>query len=156
MARLAEAAMLTRRTALWVPFAIATVGVARAADDELPPLTRSSMIDLVYLGENGCPPCRAWKALELRKLEQSPEFAQIRYTPITKVIPAPVPPQWALPAHLRPMRDEMVRVINRSSGAPMFALLIDGHGVSGGWGTPAYDRLLPLLQQAVSRKLAAT
>jgi len=148
--------MLTRRTALWVPFAIASFGAARAAADELPPLTRSSVIDLVYLGENGCPPCRAWKALDLPKLERSPEFAQIRYTAVIKVIPAPVPPQWLLPAHLRPMRDEIVRVINRSAGAPMFALLVDGHGVSGGWGTSAYDRLLPLLQLAVSRKLAAT
>ena len=114
---------------------------------------RDSVIDLVYLGGPDCPYCRAWEAKELPALQAMPDYRHIRFTHVPKVINSPVPDASRLPPHLAPMRDEMMRQMRGRSGSPQFVLLVDGRAVDGGFGTPAYHRLLPTMSELVARKL---
>jgi hypothetical protein len=115
-----------------------------------------SVIDLVYMGGTDCPPCRNWKLFDLPKLRAANEFQHIRFTEVKKWIRDPVPDAKDLPEHLRPLHDELVRVIKRTKGSPFFALLVDGNGIEGGWGTGTYEALLPVMGDLVARKLAAS
>ena len=126
-----------------------------SAQSDSVPVRGDSVIDLVYLGAMDCPPCRGWKNFDLPKLRATKEFQHIRFTDVQKWITDPVPAEDALPLHLRTMRGEIVRVINRKNGSPMFALLVDGKGLRGGWGTSTYEKMLPVIEELVSRKLAA-
>jgi hypothetical protein len=115
----------------------------------------NSIIDIVYMGGPDCPPCRNWKIFDLPKLQASKEFQHIRFTEVKKWIRDSVPDTSELPEHLRPMRDELVRVIARPKGSPFFALLVDGKGIKGGWGTDSYEALRPIMNELVVRKLSA-
>lgn len=113
-----------------------------------------SVIDLVYMGATDCPPCRLWKTFDLPKLRERQEFAHIRFTEVKKWIPDPVPDAGDLPEHLRPLRDEMVRIIARKKGSPFFALLVDGKGIRGGWGVGVYEAMIPVVNELVAQKIA--
>jgi len=116
---------------------------------------KTSVIDVVYMGDKDCPPCVEWKLTTLPKLQAASFYPQIRFTEIKKPIPDPVPAADKLPEHLRPMHDELVRIINRPRGSPMVALLVDGKAVAGGWGREAYFAFLPELEELAARKRAA-
>ncbi|MBI3715944.1 MAG: hypothetical protein HY255_08135 [Betaproteobacteria bacterium] len=116
---------------------------------------KASVIDVVYMGDKDCPPCVAWKKVDLPKLQAEAWFPVIRFTEIKKPIGDPVPAADQLPEHLRPMQQELVRIINRPRGSPMFALLVDGKAIAGGWGREPYYTFLPRLEELVAGKLAA-
>ena len=111
-----------------------------------------SVIDLVYLGGPDCPYCRRWEANELPKLQRMEEFRHIRFTHVLKRIPEPVPKPAALPDHLKPYYDQMVRQTGGRRGSPQFVLLLDGIAVGGGFGTGAYHDLMPTLTGLVTQK----
>ncbi len=119
------------------------------------PVTKKTIIDVVYMGDKDCPPCVEWKLNSLPKLKAAPYFPQIRFTEIKKPIADPVPPADQLPDYLRPMQPELVRIINRPKGSPMFALLVDGKAIAGGWGREAYYEFRPQLEELATRKAAA-
>jgi hypothetical protein len=122
--------------------AVAAQGVVR----------RDSIIDLVYLGGPDCRYCRGWEAKELPKLRQMEEFKHIRFTHVLKTIRQPVPQPAELPAHLKPMYDQMVRKTGGRGGSPQFVLLLDGVAVRGGFGTQAYHELVPVMTELVTSK----
>jgi hypothetical protein len=111
-----------------------------------------SIIDLVYLGGPDCRYCRAWEAKELPRLREMEEYKHIRFTHVLKTIRQPVPPPAQLPAHLKPMYDQMVRKTGGRGGSPQFVLLLDGVAVQGGFGTQAYHELLPVMTELVTSK----
>ena len=111
-----------------------------------------SVIDLVYLGGPDCPYCRKWEANELPKLRQMEEFKHIRFTHIPKRIREAVPQPSALPEHLRPYYNEMIRVTGGRRGSPQFVLLLDGAAMGGGFGLGAYHHLMPTLTGLVTQK----
>jgi hypothetical protein len=121
----------------------------------LPPVRRDSVIDLVYLGGPDCPYCVAWKAGDLPRLKAMPIYREIRFTEVLKRIADPVPPPEGLPSHLSPMRDEIARVVNRTGGSPMFALLVDGKGVMGGFGTRPYHEMIPVIETLLEKRRQA-
>ena len=84
-------------------------------------------ITFVHTGGNDCPPCRAWRATEFRKLEQSPLFKEIRYFYVSKAIESPFPPpEQFLPDDLRPLRAKLAHATGGRNGSPQQMLLVDG------------------------------
>jgi hypothetical protein len=126
-----------------------------AAEAPAQAVRRDSIIDLVYLGGPDCPYCRAWEAKELPRLRAMEAFKHIRFTHVLKKIPEPVPPPAELPAHLKPMYDEMIRLTKGRGGSPQFVLLLDGVVVRGGFGTSSYHALLPVMTELVNSKTKA-
>jgi hypothetical protein len=143
--------MLTLMRSIWIAgLVLACLWTAEvAAQARVKP---DSIIDLVYLGGPDCPYCRAWEAKELPKLRAMEEFKHIRFTHVLKKIPEPVPPPAELPAHLKPMYGEMIRLTKNRGGSPQFVLLLDGVVVRGGFGTSSYHALLPVMTELVASK----
>jgi len=80
------------------------------------------------------------------------EYKYIRFTHVQKRIPQPVPEAEKLPAHLKPMYEQMIRLTGGRGGSPQFVLLLDGVAVQGGFGTQAYYALLPAMTELVTAK----
>lgn len=146
--------MKSPAAAILFTMSLAILPAARA-DGGAIAVRKDSVIDVVYMGDRDCPPCVAWKRVDLPKLQATAWFPHIRFTEIKKPIPEPVPAADKLPEHLRPMHEELVRIINRPKGSPMFALLVDGKAIAGGWGREPYYAFLPKLEELVASKLAA-
>lgn len=112
----------------------ADVTAAGAAPDTAAPATpitaafKASGHDtyLVYMGGNDCPPCRAWRGVELPKLRASPEFAYIKFFFVTKAVPASVPPAMFLPDEVRPFKAILDEASSGAPGSPQTAVIVDG------------------------------
>lgn len=84
-------------------------------------------IIFVHTGGNDCPPCRAWRAAELPKLERSAAFKEVRFFYVSKAIEAPFPPpELFLPDDLRPLRAKLEHATGGRNGSPQQMLLVDG------------------------------
>ena len=86
----------------------------------------SDRIRFIHMGGNDCPPCVAWRAMELPKLEKSPTFLAIRYSHVVKSIRSPVPSAFFLPADVKPLKASLDHASAGKSGSPHQVLLVDG------------------------------
>ena len=86
----------------------------------------SGRIRFIHMGGNDCPPCVAWRAMELPKLEKSPTFPAIRYSHVVKAIRSPVPSAFFLSAELKPLKAKLDHASAGKSGSPHQVLLVDG------------------------------
>jgi len=92
-------------------------------------------IHIIYMGGNDCPPCRAWRATELPKLQTTDAFRKIRFTYVDKLIGSAVPPALFLPADARPYKAQLDEPGNRIVGSPQTAVIVDGKVFDYYWGT---------------------
>lgn len=97
--------------------------------------TTQKNIHLVWMGGNDCPPCVVWRATELPKLKQSPEFSNIRFSYVIKAIQGTVPPLVFLPDDVKPYKDILDVASGGGMGSPQAALLVDGVVFDYFWGT---------------------
>ena len=86
----------------------------------------SERIRFIHMGGNDCPPCVAWRGLELPKLEKSPAFLAIQNSYVVKTIRSPVPSAFFLPAEVKPLKSRLDRASAGKSGSPHQMLLVDG------------------------------
>ena len=86
----------------------------------------SDRIRFIHMGGNDCPPCVAWRAMELPKLEKSPTFLAIQYSHVVKAIRSPVPSAFFLSADVKPLKARLDHASAGKSGSPHQALLVDG------------------------------
>jgi hypothetical protein len=102
-------------------------------------------VHIVYMGGNDCPPCRAWRATELPKLEKTEAFKRAQFTHVEKLIKSSVPPAFFLPAEVRPYKDQLDEASSGMIGSPQTAILVDGKVYDYYWGTrtaPEVERML--------------
>jgi hypothetical protein len=83
-------------------------------------------IHFVSFGGSDCPPCLAWRAVELPRLKQSPAYQHITYTHVEKVISSPVPPRFFMPEAVKQYRDKLSNATSGRPGSPQSALLVNG------------------------------
>jgi hypothetical protein len=83
-------------------------------------------IHFIWMGGNDCPPCVAWRATELPKLQQSPAFQQVRFSYVVKSIKSSVPSRMFLPPEVAPLKEKLDEASGGRSGSPKAALLVDG------------------------------
>ena len=93
----------------------------RAADN-----IRAHDVVFVWMGGNDCPPCRAWRGVELPKLRTSDEFRAIRFVYVIKTITQAVPPAMFLPDEVKPFKTVLDAASGGGPGSPQAALLVDG------------------------------
>ena len=80
----------------------------------------------VYMGGNDCPPCRVWRAIDLPKLQASPEFKFIEFAFVIKSVGASVPPTTFLPESVRPYKLLLDTASSGGPGSPQSAIIVDG------------------------------
>ncbi len=114
---------------------IATCAAAALAVSAQAQQDKAVVIDFVHLGGNDCPPCVAWRATELPKLQAMPEFKYVRYTHVTKAIQSTVPPAFTFPSEVRQLQPALKEASNGWSGSPHQAILVNGKVVDYWYGT---------------------
>lgn len=83
-------------------------------------------VHFIYLGGNDCPPCVAWRALELPKLQQTQAFKASQFTYVVKTIKSAIPSAVFLPDEVKQHKPMLDEVSAGLGGSPQFALLVDG------------------------------
>jgi hypothetical protein len=122
------------RTAL---AAFVFIGCVRVADAATDPQT----VIFVHMGGNDCPPCVAWRANELPKLQASEQFKRIRFAYVVKTVRSPVPAAVFLPAELRPFKDQLDYASGGRSGSPHEAFIVDGRVYDYWFGAKGADEI---------------
>ena len=84
-------------------------------------------IHLIHMGGNDCPPCVAWRGIELPKLEKSPVFEKIKFSYITKTIKSSVPSEFFLPDEVKPLKDKLDRASGGVVGSPQEVIIVNGN-----------------------------
>jgi hypothetical protein len=83
-------------------------------------------IHLIWMGGNDCPPCMAWRALELPKLRETDAFQRIRFSYVIKPVGGAVPASFFLDAEVRPYKEILDQANSGRGGSPQGALLVNG------------------------------
>jgi hypothetical protein len=83
-------------------------------------------IHMIYMGGDDCPPCVAWRAEELPKLQQSRIFQSIRFSYVAKPVLSSVPAAVFLPADVKPYKEQLDAASGGNRGSPQTAMLVDG------------------------------
>ncbi len=83
-------------------------------------------IHVVYMGGNDCPGCVAWRATELPRLQASPVFKRIRFSMVTKLLRATVPPTFFLPDEVKPLKAMLDQANGGFGGSPQVAVVVNG------------------------------
>jgi hypothetical protein len=83
-------------------------------------------IHFVSFGGSDCPPCVAWRAVELPKLKQSPAYRHITYTHVEKVIQSQVPSRFFMPEAVKQYRDKLSTATAGRVGSAQSAILVNG------------------------------
>ena len=99
------------------------------------PSTSAPIIQFIHMGGSDCPPCEAWRAIQLPKLEKSPSFNQIKFYMVTKVILSQIPPRFFLPSELKPLKEKLDLANNGGIGSPLQIIVVDGEVFDIVWGT---------------------
>jgi hypothetical protein len=88
--------------------------------------TLPAQIHLIWMGGNDCPPCVAWRASELPKLQMSPVFQQIKFSFVIKSVGSSVPPSLFLDSDVRPYKEKLDYASAGRAGSPQGALIVNG------------------------------
>ena len=82
-------------------------------------------IRFIQMGGDDCPPCRAWRAAELPRLQQSPAFGSIWFSYVVKAIRSPVPPAAYLPYDIQHLKAKLDYASGGRAGSPHQVILVD-------------------------------
>lgn len=102
---------------------LVAIGSAPAAKAQ--PNTDGPRIHIVYMGGNDCPPCVAWRAFDLPKLQKTESFKTVKFSFVVKTIKSPVPASFFLPAEVKPYKEKLDYASGGTVGSPHFAILVD-------------------------------
>ena len=109
-------------------------------------------IHVIYMGGDDCPPCVAWRANELPKLQKSEIFKSVRFTFVVKSIRSPVPSTMFLPADVVPYKEKLDRASDRRAGSPHFAILVDDEVYDYYFGTRSSEQMVHMLSAVLHRE----
>jgi hypothetical protein len=87
---------------------------------------RRAAVHFIWMGGNDCPPCVAWRAEQLPKLEKTAVFKTVLFSYVPKSIKSPVPPRFFLPEAVKPYKEKLDAASAGRVGSPQVAVLVDG------------------------------
>jgi len=106
----------------------------------------SADIHMVVMGGNDCPPCVAWRGLELPKLRATPAFQSIRFSYVVKVITSSVPSAMFLPDEVKPYKAQLDDASSLRTGSPQVAILVDGRLYDYYFGTRSAEEVVQMIR----------
>lgn len=118
----------------------------RAVQTGTPSATpRPGKIQMIYFGGNDCPPCVAWRGLELPKLRATEMFRQVEFTHVYKSVMSTVPSGAFLPEHVRPFKEKLDVASSHNRGSSQTAIVVDGEVFDYYYGSRSADEIAPRL-----------
>jgi hypothetical protein len=130
----------------------ASTDVAKTVTVSADTLPKLSDIHLIWMGGNDCPPCRAWRGVELPKLRLNAKFQQIHFVYVTKSIESSVPPKLFLPEEVQPFKQALDVASSGAPGSPQAALLVRGQVYDYFYGARSADEIIAMLDSIVTGK----
>ncbi len=115
-----KAEFICRRIAVAIACALPAMWCPAQTRDNAPE------VHIVYMGGNDCPPCVAWRATELPRLQQTDEFKSVRFSYVTKAVKSPVPVSIFLPDEVKPFKGKLDEAGAGRGGSPQTAILVNG------------------------------
>ena len=83
-------------------------------------------VHLIWMGDNDCPPCIAWRGAELPKLQKTEVYKSITFSYVTKAIASPFPSRVFLPETVKPLYEKLAHANNGLRGSPQWAFIVNG------------------------------
>ena len=135
--------MRTYQTVITVLLSTALAWATACSAQELPQPRKITMINM---GGDDCPPCRVWRALELPKLQQQPDFQSVEYVYVVKSIESAVPPRFFLPVAAKPHKEKLDAASGGMSGSPQVAILLNGEVQDYIYGTRTAEEYMQMVR----------
>lgn len=107
-------------------------------------------IHIVYMGGPDCPPCVAWRGLELPKLQKSATFNAIKFSYVAKSIRSAVPSEFFLPSAVKPHREKLYRASGGRGGSSQTAVLVNGEVFDYYFGARSADDIVAMIKSIES------
>lgn len=82
-------------------------------------------IRFIQIGGDDCPVCRAWRAEELPRLQESPAFSSIWFSFVVKSIRSPIPPEAYLPYDVQHLKEKLDYASGGRAGSPHQVIVVD-------------------------------
>ncbi|MGJ7487016.1 hypothetical protein ACSFA2_17275 [Variovorax sp. LT2P21] len=83
-------------------------------------------VEMIYFGGNDCPPCVAWRGVELPKLKNMEAFRNVDFTHVYKTVMSTVPAETFLPDHVKPYKSKLDAASGLNRGSAQTAIVVDG------------------------------
>lgn len=133
-------------TSIGLPMARAALALLFASLAPTSFATNPPSIHIVYLGGPDCPPCEAWRANELPKLEKTAAFKSVKFTYVLKGIRSPVPSSFFLPTDVKPLKEKLDYASARRAGSPHFAIVVDDEVFDYFFGTRSAEQIEKMIE----------
>lgn len=98
-----------------------------------------SRVEMIYFGGNDCPPCVAWRGVELPKLKNMEAFRNVDFTHVYKTVMSTVPAESFLPDHVKPYKSKLDAASGSNRGSAQTAIVVDGEVFDYYYGTRTAD-----------------
>lgn len=102
-------------------------------------------IHIIYMGGPDCPPCVAWRGLELPKLQKSATFNAIKFSYVAKSIKSAVPSEFFLPSEVKPYREKLHRAGGGMGGSSQTAVVVNGEIFDYYFGARSADDIVAMI-----------
>jgi hypothetical protein len=96
-------------------------------------------VEMIYFGGNDCPPCVAWRGVELPKLKNMEAFRNVDFTHVYKTVMSTVPGESFLPDHVKPYKSKLDAASGLNRGSAQTAIVVDGEIFDYYYGTRSAD-----------------
>lgn len=96
-------------------------------------------VEMIYFGGNDCPPCVAWRGVELPKLKNMEGFRNVDFTHVYKTVMSTVPAESFLPDHVKPYKSKLDAASGSNRGSAQTAIVVDGEVFDYYYGTRSAD-----------------
>lgn len=98
-------------------------------------------VEMIYFGGNDCPPCVAWRGVELPKLKNMEAFRNVEFTHVYKTVMSTVPAESFLPDHVKPYKSKLDAASGLNRGSAQTAIVVDGEVFDYYYGTRSADEI---------------
>jgi Protein of unknown function (DUF995) len=108
-------------------------------------MRQAGKVQMIYFGGNDCPPCVAWRGVELPKLRAAEPFRQIEFTHVYKSVMSTVPAAAFLPEPIRPFKEQLDVASGHNRGSSQTAIVVNGEIFDYYYGSRSADEIVSRL-----------
>ena len=136
------------RSAMIAAMSLALVGIAIPTTAAAQSSGRPAEVHFIWMGGDDCPPCVAWRAEQLPKLEKTDIFKAVEFSYVPKSIKSSVPPRFFLPQSVKHLKDKLDAASAGRTGSPQAAVMVNGEVYDYFFGSRSAEDIEEMLRAA--------